>query len=187
MGCWHSLWGACLQVPARSMLFLMFSPFPKGLDNTAVMRLPEKFFQLRVVFTFMHGQNSKHESSFLFRCDPGTGTATSHNSGGLIHMVFFLGSQRAPLQLCRVRMAPSVVVLPRGGAEAPALSDTSFPTSYISQWLTLQALTPESNESPYRFYKAVATMTSMEIVFYSPLSAPGPCHTSQKLPLWPGP
>lgn len=164
MGCWHSLWGACLQVPARSMLFLMFSPFPKGLDNTAVMRLPEKFFQLRVVFTFIHGQNSKHESSFSLdvtlepRLPHHTTLGQGRGGGGrLIYMVFFVVSQRAPFQLCRVRMAPSVVVLPRGGAADPSLIPYRFSyflhqsaTELISldpreHWVTIQVLQSSCN------------------------------------------
>lgn len=127
MGCWHSLWGACLQVPARSMLFLMFSPFPKGLDNTAVMRLPEKFFQLKVVFIFIHVQLSRHRSSFSLDVTLGPGLPHRTLLGGFIPMVFFVVYQRAPFQLTSIRMAPSGVMPPRGPAGDPSLTICLYP------------------------------------------------------------
>lgn len=151
MGCWHSLWGACLRVPARSMLFLMFSPFPKGLDNTAVTRLPVKFFQLKVVFIFIYVQHSKHRSSFSLDVTLGPGLPYHTLLGGFIPMVFFVVYQRALFQLTRVKMALSGVVLPRGPTGIPALPYASYPPSHhrilshVHQLLSLKVLYPREH------------------------------------------
>lgn len=134
------------------MLCLMFLLFPKGLDNTAVMKLPEKFLQLRVVFIFIHGQHCKHERAFSLGVTLGPGLPRHTTLGCLIHMLFYVVSPRTPFPLNRVKMAPSGVVLRRALPGTPAPLYTSYPTSYhrtqshVSQPLSLQALYPRDTD-----------------------------------------
>lgn len=95
-----------------------------------------------------HGQHSKCERAFSLDVTLGPGLPYHTTLGGLIHMVFYVVSQRAPFPLIGVRMAPPGVVLPRGPAWDPSPTYTSYPTSHrstpshVSQLLSLQALYP---------------------------------------------
>lgn len=155
------------------------------------MKLPGEFLQLRVVFIFNHWSLSQMAlpawEGTLFRCDPGTRAATSRDARGLTHKVFYVVSHWMPFPLTSVRMACPGIVLPSGPVRDPRFTLHLFPRPipYVSTRPLATELTspsPESAASQHRSYKVAAIATSTEKVFYSPLGAPGPCHTSQNVP-----
>lgn len=94
MGCWHSLWGACLRVPARPMLFLTFSAFSQRFGQHSCDKAARGIPQVEVCFLCLtnvpfHCQPCEQERAFTL-VQPRTRTATLQGSrGGLIHMVFY--------------------------------------------------------------------------------------------------
>lgn len=63
----------------------VFSLSPKGLDNTAVMKLPGNSSSWELFLYLTTGPfpaSTPSTRRILFRCDPGTRTFTSHNAEG---------------------------------------------------------------------------------------------------------